>query len=36
VLDYVVNGVYIGIAVGLFLRYFYRDDRQINNEVHAQ
>lgn len=26
---WIVNGVYIGIAVGLFLCYFYRDDRRI-------
>jgi len=29
------NGVYIGIAVGLFLRYFYRDDRRIESEATA-
>jgi hypothetical protein len=27
------NGLYIGIAVGLFLRYFYRDDRRIEREA---
>jgi len=31
-----LNGVYIGIAVGLFLRYFYRDDRRIETEAAAQ
>jgi hypothetical protein len=30
-----LNGVYIGIAVGLFLRYFYRDDRRIESEATA-
>ena len=30
-----LNGLYIGIAVGLFLRYFYRDDRRIENEAKA-
>jgi len=29
------NGVYIGAAVGLFLRYFYRDDRRIESEALA-
>jgi hypothetical protein len=28
-----LNGVYIGVAVGLFLCYFYRDDRRIENEA---
>lgn len=28
-----VNGLYIGIAVGLFLCYFYRDDRRIESEA---
>ena len=28
-----LNGLYIGIAVGLFLRYFYRDDRRIESEA---
>jgi hypothetical protein len=27
-----INALYIGIAVGLFLSYFYRDDRKIENE----
>lgn len=27
------NGIYIGVAVGLFLRYFYRDDRRIETEA---
>jgi hypothetical protein len=27
------NGLYIGIAVGIFLRYFYRDDRRIESEA---
>lgn len=27
------NAIYIGIAVGLFLRYFYRDDRRIESEA---
>ncbi len=27
------NGLYIGSAVGLFLRYFYRDDRRIESEA---
>ena len=30
-----LNGLYIGIAVGLFLRYFYRDDRRIEGEATA-
>ena len=29
------NGLYIGVAVGLFLRYFYRDDRRIESEANA-
>ncbi|HKP37448.1 MAG TPA: hypothetical protein VJT71_11375 [Pyrinomonadaceae bacterium] len=28
-----LNGLYIGVAVGLFLRYFYRDDRRIESEA---
>jgi len=32
-LIWMLNGVYIGIAVGLFLRYFYRDDRRIESEA---
>jgi hypothetical protein len=28
---WLLNGAYIGIAVGLFLCYFYRDDRQIES-----
>jgi hypothetical protein len=31
---WLANGVYIGLAVGAFLSYFYRDDREI--ELHAQ
>jgi hypothetical protein len=30
---WIANGVYIGTAVGLFLRYFYRDDRRIEREA---
>jgi len=30
---WIVNGLYIGTAVGLFLRYFYRDDRRIESEA---
>jgi hypothetical protein len=30
---WLLNGVYIGIAVGLFLCYFYRDDRRIQAEA---
>ncbi len=30
---WIANGVYIGIAVGLFLCYFYRDDRRIEGEA---
>jgi len=30
---WLLNGVYIGIAVGLFLSYFYRDDRRIEAEA---
>jgi MFS family permease len=30
---WVLNGVYIGTAVGLFLGYFYRDDRRIEEEA---
>lgn len=33
---WITNGVYIGIAVGLFLRYFYRDDRRIEGEAKEQ
>lgn len=33
---WMVNGVYIGIAVGLFLRYFYRDDLRIESEAKEQ
>jgi hypothetical protein len=29
------DGLYIGIAVGLFLRYFYRDDRRIEREAES-
>lgn len=32
---WMLNAVYIGIAVGLFLSYFYRDDRRIEGEVAA-
>jgi hypothetical protein len=31
---WLANGAYIGLAVGAFLSYFYRDDREI--EVSAQ
>jgi len=31
---WLANGIYIGLAVGAFLSYFYRDDREI--EVSAQ
>jgi len=30
---WIVNGVYIGIAIGAFLCYFYRDDRRIEGEA---
>ena len=30
------NGLYIGSAVGIFLRYFYRDDRRIESEAAGQ
>ena len=30
---WMLNAVYIGIAVGLFLSYFYRDDRKIESEA---
>jgi len=30
---WLLNAIYIGIAVGLFLVYFYRDDRKIENEA---
>jgi len=30
---WIANGVYIGIAVGIFLGYFYRDDRRIESEA---
>lgn len=30
-----LNGVYIGLAVGLFLSYFYRDDRRIEAEAES-
>jgi hypothetical protein len=30
---WLLNGAYIGIAVGLFLCYFYRDDRRIESEA---
>ncbi|HYE15714.1 MAG TPA: hypothetical protein VD968_14825 [Pyrinomonadaceae bacterium] len=30
-----LDGVYIGVAVGLFLSYFYRDDRRIEAEAAA-
>jgi hypothetical protein len=32
---WLINGTYIGIAVGLFLSYFYRDDRRIEAEAAA-
>jgi hypothetical protein len=32
---WLLNGVYIGSAVGLFLSYFYRDDRRIEAEAKA-
>jgi len=32
-LVWMFNGIYIGVAVGLFLRYFYRDDRRIETEA---
>jgi hypothetical protein len=32
---WMLNAVYIGIAVGLFLSYFYRDDRRIEGEAAA-
>jgi hypothetical protein len=33
---WVLDGAYIGIAVGLFLCYFYRDDRRIEKEAKDQ
>ncbi|MEP6912926.1 MAG: hypothetical protein ABI923_09240 [bacterium] len=33
---WIVNGVYIGIAIGAFLCYFYRDDRRIETEAKEQ
>ena len=33
---WMVNGVYIGIAIGAFLCYFYRDDRRIESEAKEQ
>lgn len=33
---WLMNGVYIGIAVGAFLCYFYRDDRRIESEATEQ
>ena len=33
---WIANGVYIGIAVGIFLGYFYRDDRRIESEAKEQ
>ena len=33
---WIVNGVYIGIAIGVFLCYFYRDDRRIEAEAKEQ
>jgi hypothetical protein len=33
---WIANGVYIGIPVGLFLCYFYRDDRRIEGEAKEQ
>ena len=33
---WMLNAVYIGIAVGLFLSYFYRDDRKIEAEAAAE
>ena len=30
---WLINAIYIGIAVGLFLSYFYRDDRKIESEA---
>lgn len=32
---WLLNGLYIGLAVGLFLRYFYRDDRRIESQAEA-
>ena len=32
---WMLNAIYIGIAVGLFLAYFYRDDRKIESEAAA-
>jgi hypothetical protein len=32
-LIWLLNALYIGIAVGLFLSYFYRDDRRIESEA---
>lgn len=34
-LIWIINGIYIGVPVGLFLRYFYRDDRRIESEAEA-
>jgi hypothetical protein len=34
-LIWIFNGLYIGAAVGLFLRYFYRDDLRIESEARA-
>src|SRR6185295_11184393 len=33
---WLVNGIYIGIAVGLFLCYFHRDDRRIESEAQGK
>ena len=33
---WMLNALYIGIAVGLFLSYFYRDDRRIEGEAAEQ
>jgi len=32
---WVADGAYIGIVIGLFLRYFHRDDRRIESEARA-
>jgi len=33
VVIWLLNGAYIGIAVGLFVSYFYRDDRRLESEA---
>jgi hypothetical protein len=33
---WLLNAIYIGIAVGLFLSYFYRDDRRIEAQARAE